>query len=134
MPTLCVKMKTSSKVLGVIISVVIIGISIFVFIGMGLSADCKNTIIKTSNNPENKLVAILFERNCGATTGYSTQVSILRTGDDLSNEGGNVYIADGYPKHNGLFWLNNETLRISGAKNSTYKKLRTLKGVKIVYE
>ena len=36
----------------------------------------------------------MFERDCGATTGFSTQVSILNPGEALPPEGGNVFVGD----------------------------------------
>ncbi len=34
-------------------------------------------LIRTTANPDNAYMAILFERDCGATTGFSTQISVL---------------------------------------------------------
>lgn len=34
----------------------------------------------------------MFERSCGATTGFSTQVSVVAAGSELPNEGGNVLV------------------------------------------
>jgi len=36
----------------------------------------------------------MFERDCGATTDFSTQVSILGSKDSLPDEAGNIFIAD----------------------------------------
>jgi hypothetical protein len=36
----------------------------------------------------------VFERACGATTGFSTQVSLLHAGQSLRNEPGNLFVAD----------------------------------------
>lgn len=36
----------------------------------------------------------MFNRECGATTGFSTQVSILPAGDKLPDKGGNIFTAD----------------------------------------
>jgi len=38
--------------------------------------------------------AVIFQRDCGATTGFSTQVSIFSTNRALPNESGNVFVAD----------------------------------------
>jgi hypothetical protein len=37
--------------------------------------------------------AVLFQRDCGATTGFSTQLSVLRAGEEPT-ESGNAFIAD----------------------------------------
>ena len=59
-----------------------------------LAGDCENTIVSRSSNPSATKQAVLFERSCGATTGFSTQISIMPIGED-PQEGGNVFVADG---------------------------------------
>ena len=38
--------------------------------------------------------AVIFQRDCGATTGFSTQISILPAQAQLGGDGGNVFVAD----------------------------------------
>ena len=45
-------------------------------------------------SPDGKYKAVLFVRDCGATTGFSTQVSLLRSNAQLKNGSGNLFIAD----------------------------------------
>ena len=52
-----------------------------------------NAIIEEVPSPDNSMRAVIFERDCGATTGFSTQVSVLPHGAKLPNEAGNVLIA-----------------------------------------
>jgi hypothetical protein len=42
-------------------------------------------------------MAVLFDRDCGATTGFTTQVSIAESGKTPSGKG-NVFVADGGTK------------------------------------
>lgn len=64
-----------------------------------LSQDmCGNEIYKESLSPDGKFKAVVFSRDCGATTGLSTQISILPVGDDLDNEAGNIFVTDSSPK------------------------------------
>ncbi len=49
--------------------------------------ECANTVIAESLSPDSEWKAVLFERSCGATTGYSTQVSLIRSRSDLENDG-----------------------------------------------
>ena len=60
------------------------------------------------------LKGVVFERSCGATTGFSTQISILPVTQKLENEGGNIFIVLGRPKEvrPKLHWLNNSELSI----------------------
>jgi predicted secreted Zn-dependent protease len=45
-------------------------------------------------SPDGKYKAVLFVRDCGATTVLSTQVSLLRLNAQLKNGSGNLFIAD----------------------------------------
>ncbi|MFA9230271.1 MAG: hypothetical protein ACEQSU_05940 [Microgenomates group bacterium] len=45
--------------------------------------ECANSIIQSSPSPDGQHQAVLFERSCGATTGFSTQVSLLSEGELL---------------------------------------------------
>lgn len=54
---------------------------------------CENTLVKSVASPDGQRRAVLFERNCGATTGFSTHISIL-DGDDRPSGSGNVFIAN----------------------------------------
>jgi len=56
---------------------------------------CGNQIRYKEKSPSGKLRAVAFERDCGATTGFTTQISILPNNQELPNEPGNVFIADG---------------------------------------
>ena len=55
---------------------------------------CGNQIISEVTSPDGQLKAVVFVRDCGATTSYSAQLSILRNAEKLSNEAGNTFIED----------------------------------------
>ena len=63
----------------------------------GCSDACSNTAHKTVTSPDGTVRAVLFDRDCGATTGFTTQVSIA-DGDKTPSGKGNVFIADGGSK------------------------------------
>lgn len=54
---------------------------------------CANDVIDEAISPDGAHRAVLFERDCSATTGFSTQVSILEPRDVLEGSG-NVFVAD----------------------------------------
>lgn len=58
-----------------------------------LGSMCANTLVQRVQSPDGGLEAVLFERSCGATTDFSTQVSVIRAGEELANKGGNVLVA-----------------------------------------
>jgi hypothetical protein len=84
---------------------------------------CGNQIVSETFSPNKKNKAVIFVRDCGATTGYSTQVSILDHDHKLKNtEGGNVLIAydNYYGEHSNHFggldvkavWMDNENVTL----------------------
>jgi hypothetical protein len=92
-------MKTFLKVLAWITG----GLVALLFIAAGgfwwflyYTADkmCGNQIISNTEMQEMNLNIVVFQRDCGATTGFSTQVSIIEIGEELPNESGNIFSAD----------------------------------------
>ncbi len=72
---------------------------------------CGNEIISKSVSPGKDLTAILFTRDCGATTSTSYQVSLLNPWESLSNaDSGNVFVSYETPS---IQWKDNHTLLIS---------------------
>jgi len=45
-------------------------------------------------SPEGTYKAVVFQRDCGATTGFSTQISVLKMNKKVPNKSGNLFIAD----------------------------------------
>jgi hypothetical protein len=63
---------------------------------------CGNEVISEQYSPNREFRAVVFQRDCGATTGFSTQVSVLAAKQRFPTEGswlqstkpGNVFVAD----------------------------------------
>lgn len=53
---------------------------------------CGNVEQQRVSSPDGKRDIVVFERDCGATTDFSTQVSIIRRGGRLPHSAGNTYI------------------------------------------
>lgn len=60
---------------------------------MGCSL-CGNSVIADIPSPKGNRHVVVFERDCGATAGFSTQVSVLSPDRTLGNQAGNVFSAD----------------------------------------
>lgn len=57
---------------------------------------CEETVLSEQESPDEALVFSVHRRDCGATTGFVTGLSIRRTGDDLdASAGDDVLIIDG---------------------------------------
>ena len=124
-------MKNTLKLTGIIFVLVVIGIAVLLF-NFSLNV-CSNSIVSTHNSPNNTLKVVIFERNCGATTGFSTQISLLNKNESLGNESGNLYISEGYPEGYNAIWNNGNSLNISGVTGKHYKKETKYKNVTIHY-
>jgi hypothetical protein len=61
-------------------------------IGDGES-DCRNQILQDVPSPDGRRHGVVFARDCGATTDFSTQVSILTAARRVTG-GGNVFVVD----------------------------------------
>ncbi|HEY0281498.1 MAG TPA: hypothetical protein VGC27_02615 [Rhizomicrobium sp.] len=61
---------------------------------LNIIAPCENTVVKSVVSPDGRHKAVLFQRNCGATTGFSSQVSIIPASLWLPDHSGNAFVAD----------------------------------------
>jgi hypothetical protein len=99
----------------------------------GCGDPCGNEISQTVKSPSGKLDAVVFNRNCGATTGFNTQVSVIPAGTNLPAEGGNVFITNGAPPIQ-VNWQSETKLHIGGVSGvEAVKKEGKILGVEIMY-
>jgi hypothetical protein len=59
----------------------------------GFGTLCNTDLLQTISSPSGRRKLVVFQRDCGATTGFSTQASLLTARDHLTGKG-NVFIAD----------------------------------------
>lgn len=55
---------------------------------------CGNDVLAEVPSPDRRFRLVAFNRDCGATTGFSTQVSLLELNEELPNSAGNVFISN----------------------------------------
>jgi hypothetical protein len=55
---------------------------------------CGNRVLFDVVSPTGRQHAVVFERDCGATTGFSWQVAILEANEQVGSNSGNAFIAD----------------------------------------
>lgn len=77
-----------------LVGIVGIPILVFAFLLSGANQLCANSPILEVPSPNGKLKAVVFERDCGATTAFATHVSVIEAASSLPNEGGNLFVAD----------------------------------------
>jgi hypothetical protein len=92
---------------------------------------CGNDIKQKIPSPNGEKVAYVFERSCGATTGFSPQLSVLDKDDDFQNESGNTFRSD---KDFSIEWIDEKNLKVIYDKSSeTYETDKKVNGVRIKY-
>jgi hypothetical protein len=79
---------------------------------------CNNRIAQELYSPDHKFKAVVYERDCGATTNFSTQISILRSSQALPRGNGNVLGMDGMPEDSisDIAWSGDRSLSINTAE------------------
>jgi hypothetical protein len=79
-----------------------------------LSGMCGSYPYKTIASPSGKYKAVIYQFDCGATTGFSTQISILKANEQLAAEAGNIFSSDGHPEKVApeVIWVNDNNLNI----------------------
>jgi hypothetical protein len=108
------------------------------------ASPCTNTIIDQQLSPDKSLKVVVFARDCGATTGFSTHVTLLPVSEDLRNNGGNLFVADtnhgriesahwGGPRVD-IHWINDKSISISFDQNArVFKKQDNVLGINMTY-
>lgn len=85
---------SSQKRLNLLIVLIMLTTNMVSTACIDLTGDCGNELLREVLSPDRKLKAVTFQRDCGATTGFTIQISVLSAGEKLPNEGGNVFVAD----------------------------------------
>ena len=93
-----------------------------------------------TKSPSGKLKAVVFERDCGATTRFGYQVSLIPSNENLPSGAGNVFTAD--DNHGAVVamyirtrWESDHSLVIEYPKNTrVFSKRNQLAGVSISYQ
>ena len=106
--------RTVLRVLGIIAAVVVGAIIVLRMILEALFPDmCGTTVHQTVAAPDGKLSAVVFDIDCGATTGFNTQVSIAPVGREFSPDRYPAFLKlDG--RHDiAIKWIGERALEVS---------------------
>jgi hypothetical protein len=100
---------------------------------------CGNQVVNETMSPDKRMRAVIFERDCGATTDFNTQISILGENESLPHAGGNVFVEDsdhGASKYWAeVRWDSPERMVVRyPARARIFHKEARVKGVSITYE
>jgi hypothetical protein len=96
-------------------------------------------VLAEAISPGNQKRAVLFQRDCGATTGFSTNISILDHNQALPHSAGNVFVGDG--NHGAvvmdvhIHWESRDHLVVNlQALARVFRQDTDAKGVRISYQ
>ena len=99
----------------------------------GCGEPCSNDVLSSVSSPTGRLRAVVFSRECGATVGVNTQVSVV-TGTAQPIDGGNVIILKGKVPLR-VRWQSESELIVTGAGSTEeFKREAVVGGVRIRYE
>ena len=99
----------------------------------GCAPMCKNEVSAVVRSPSGKMKAVVFDRGCGATVRFNTQVSVLSAQAALPNDAGNVLIVDDDVPLT-LHWESDGSLQIAGTLSShIFKQEKIVAGIRITY-
>ena len=92
---------------------------------------CGNEVKQEIPSPDGEKMAVIFQRDCGATTGYTYELTILDTGEALHNKKGNTFRS---AKEFTLEWVEENKIEVVYKEFAdTYKKDKRVNGVRIDY-
>lgn len=125
-------MKSLIQSLLILLFIVVGGPILFIALLLILTGDgmCGNDAYAEVHSPDHRYKAIIFQRDCGATTDFSTQISILKMDAELKNKSGNVFVTRGHPDTHApeLTWLSNTELLIHRELDGTEFKAESSLG------
>lgn len=104
-----------------------------------------NQVLEEYPSPDNAYKVVVFERDAGATSDFSTQVSIIPVKSSLGNRPGNIFIIDSdhrkAPSGKGggpdirVSWVGSKKIIISYSKNARiFKQEKTSEDILIDYQ
>lgn len=133
------------KIFGIITAIFLAVVALVVCAFWYLTQDlCANSVLAETIAPGGQVKAVIFVRDCGATTDFSTQISILTASEALSNGTGNIFVADSdhgkAPRGPGggpgirATWLSDQQLRVEHhALARVFKSKLFRENVKVEY-
>ena len=73
---------------------------VFYYFAEGLSEGlCSNMIYREYPSPDRSLKAVVFQRECGPSSGATTQISLIDAAETLENRAGNILVLKGKPEN-----------------------------------
>jgi len=96
---------------------------------------CDNEFIQSTTSPDNKWKVVLFQRDCGATTNFSSHIVVIKREQKFDPEQniGKIFIADGTPTNFQIRWVDKRHLLVKAPQTRVYKVLKSYQNIDIQY-
>ena len=100
----------------------------------GCDPFCENEQVSSVSSPDGSKKAVTFLRRCGATTGDSTQLSIISSWRSIPSGAGNVLVVEGRPAIQ-VSWASDSAIVVSKiGSGRIFKQEGELDGTFVRYE
>lgn len=100
----------------------------------GLFGDCADTVKAEAPSPDGRYVATVFERDCGATTDFSTHVSLREADEPFDPSTQTRVLTVAGKAAVDVEWSTEGALSVALPAAETFTKLETWRDVRIVYK
>ncbi len=112
---------------------VLVAASVVLLLLAGCGDTCTNDVRASVPSPSGRLHAVVFSRECGATVGFNTQVSLVAAAEQPEDSGNVVVLKGKVPLQ--LRWQSETELIVTGAAATEQFKREVLVGaVRVRYE
>jgi hypothetical protein len=101
-----------------------------------LTIRCSDDVKANSSSPDDKYIATLYERNCGATTDFTTIVNLRSSKEKFDSEKGDIVIIEGRRQVN-ILWKDERTLQVECKdcrSEDMFKRESVWGDIEILYE
>jgi hypothetical protein len=103
---------------------------------VGLFGDCDDTVVSEALRPDGPHRAVVYVRNCGATTAYATHVALHERGRFFDSESAIVFVgASGEPSRPRVSarWVDRNKLEVTYPRTTRVSRtLTSWEGIDIV--
>jgi hypothetical protein len=97
------------------------------------ASDCETQVDHQIASPDRAYVATVFHRECGATSGFNTQLSLRRQGEPFDPTSDQILAVDG--RHNlSVVWVTERRLNVVLPADQIYTQHRTWRDVQVEYK
>ncbi|TXR54649.1 hypothetical protein [Reinekea thalattae] len=113
------------------LAIIVVPVLLLVLLFRLTSGLCSNQVYAVAVSPDSQYKAVVFQRDCGATTGLNTQISVVRSHHSLKNSAGNIFIAPGSPEEYAinLYWSSDSELNVMHVLDGSEYKVKHAWGI-----